>query len=52
MTPILISVMGIPPQVAIGTDLLYASISKFCGSLVHAKKTQYRLANRDFSINR
>ena len=38
MTPILISVMGIPPQVAIGTDLLYASISKFCGSLVHAKK--------------
>lgn len=38
MTPILISVMGVPPQVAIGTDLLYASISKFCGSLVHAKK--------------
>jgi uncharacterized membrane protein YfcA len=38
MTPILIGVMGIPPQVAIGTDLLYASISKFCGSLVHAKK--------------
>ncbi|MDE2419873.1 MAG: sulfite exporter TauE/SafE family protein [Gammaproteobacteria bacterium] len=38
MTPILISIMGIPPQVAIGTDLLYASISKFCGSLVHAKK--------------
>lgn len=38
MTPILISIMGIPPQIAIGTDLLYASISKFCGSLVHAKK--------------
>lgn len=38
MTPILIGVMGIPPQIAIGTDLLYASISKFCGSLVHAKK--------------
>lgn len=38
MTPILISVMGVPPQIAIGTDLLYASISKFCGSLVHAKK--------------
>ncbi len=38
MTPILISIMGIAPQIAIGTDLLYASISKFCGSMVHAKK--------------
>lgn len=38
MTPILISILGIPAQIAIGTDLLYASISKFCGSLVHAKK--------------
>jgi uncharacterized protein len=38
MTPILIGVFHVPPQIAIGTDLLYASISKFCGSLVHAKK--------------
>ncbi|MFI4955518.1 MAG: sulfite exporter TauE/SafE family protein [Gammaproteobacteria bacterium] len=38
MTPILIGVLGIPAQIAIGTDLLYASISKFCGSMVHAKK--------------
>lgn len=38
MTPILISVLHVPPHIAIGTDLLYASISKFCGSLVHAKK--------------
>lgn len=38
MTPILISIMGVPAQIAIGTDLLYASISKFCGSLVHAQK--------------
>lgn len=38
MTPILISLFKIEPHVAIGTDLLYASISKFCGSLVHAKK--------------
>ncbi|AXI01763.1 sulfite exporter TauE/SafE family protein [Aquirhabdus parva] len=38
MTPILISVLGVPAQIAIGTDLLYASISKFCGSAVHAKK--------------
>ncbi|WP_407409505.1 sulfite exporter TauE/SafE family protein [Acinetobacter sp.] len=38
MTPILISLFRIEPHIAIGTDLLYAAISKFCGSLVHAKK--------------
>lgn len=38
MTPILISLLKIEPHIAIGTDLLYAAISKFCGSLVHAKK--------------
>jgi uncharacterized membrane protein YfcA len=38
MTPILISLFKIEPHIAIGTDLLYASISKFCGSMVHAKK--------------
>lgn len=38
MTPILISLFKIEPHIAIGTDLLYAAISKFCGSVVHAKK--------------
>ena len=38
MTPILISLFRIEPHIAIGTDLLYAAISKFCGSFVHAKK--------------
>lgn len=38
MTPILIGLFKIEPHVAIGTDLLYAAISKFCGSAVHAKK--------------
>lgn len=38
MTPILITLFKIEPHIAIGTDLLYAAISKFCGSLVHAKK--------------
>ncbi len=38
MTPILITLFKIEPHIAIGTDLLYASISKFCGSVVHAKK--------------
>lgn len=38
MTPILITLLRVEPHIAIGTDLLYAAISKFCGSLVHAKK--------------
>lgn len=38
MTPILIGLFKIEPHIAIGTDLLYAAISKFCGSMVHAKK--------------
>lgn len=38
MTPMLISLFRIDPHIAIGTDLIYASISKFCGSMVHAKK--------------
>lgn len=39
MTPILIMLLGIDPRIAIGTDLLYASISKFCGTMVHYKKS-------------
>ena len=38
MTPILITLFKIEPHIAIGTDLLYAAISKFFGSVVHAKK--------------
>lgn len=38
MTPILIMLFRVEPHIAIGTDLLYAAISKFCGALVHAQK--------------
>lgn len=38
MTPILITLFKIEPHIAIGTDLLYAAISKFFGSVVHARK--------------
>lgn len=38
MTPILIMLLKVEPHIAIGTDLLYAAISKFFGSLVHAKQ--------------
>ena len=35
MTPILVIVMGVQPSVAIGTDLLYAAITKVVGALQH-----------------
>ncbi|HEX3808632.1 MAG TPA: sulfite exporter TauE/SafE family protein [Rhizomicrobium sp.] len=35
MTPILILVFGIHPATAVGTDLLYASVTKTGGSFVH-----------------
>jgi uncharacterized protein len=35
MTPLLISSFGISPQVAVGTDLLYASITKMAGGWRH-----------------
>jgi uncharacterized membrane protein YfcA len=35
MTPLLISSFGISPQIAVGTDLLYASITKTVGSWRH-----------------
>ncbi len=35
MTPILVIVFGIHPATAVGTDLIYASITKTGGSLVH-----------------
>lgn len=37
MTPILILFYGISPALAVGTDLLYASISKSFGVLLHGK---------------
>ncbi|MBM3562647.1 MAG: sulfite exporter TauE/SafE family protein [Alphaproteobacteria bacterium] len=36
MTPILMLVFGIAPNTAVGTDLLYAAITKTNGTLVHA----------------
>ena len=35
MTPILIIVMGMPPSIAIGTDLFYAAITKMVGATQH-----------------
>ena len=39
MTPILILLLKVEPHIAVGTDLLYAAISKFFGGMVHFKKS-------------
>lgn len=41
MTPMLL-MFGFPPQVAVGTDLLYASITKSTGIVMHAKRQTIR----------
>lgn len=38
MTPILIVGFGIPPIIAVSTDLLYAAVTKFGGVFAYAKK--------------
>ena len=36
MTPLLVLLFGIHPATAVGTDLLYAGLTKFSGSTVHS----------------
>lgn len=38
MTPLLILLFGVNPAVAVGTDLLYASVTKAGGAWVHARR--------------
>jgi uncharacterized protein len=45
MTPFLISTIGVPPVVAVGTDLLFASITKASAAFRH-----HKLGNVDLSI--
>ena len=37
MTPILVMLFGVAPTTAVGTDLLYASVTKMFGTAVHRK---------------
>src|SRR5689334_11571444 len=48
LTPILILLFGINPAVAVGTDLLYASITKMGGSLFHglARNIDWKIVGR------
>lgn len=38
MTPLLVLFFGVSPATAVGTDLLYAALTKMGGSYVHSKK--------------
>ena len=42
MTPLLVLVFGVAPATAVGTDLLYASITKAGGVVVHARRRHVR----------
>ncbi len=42
MTPLLILVFGVNPAIAVGTDLVMASITKFSGALVYQKRQMIR----------
>ncbi|HEY5347448.1 MAG TPA: sulfite exporter TauE/SafE family protein, partial [Rhizomicrobium sp.] len=48
MTPILVLLFGVHPVTAVGTDLIYASITKTGGSLVHGfnKTIDWRVVGR------
>jgi uncharacterized membrane protein YfcA len=45
MTPLLVLLFGVPPATAVGTDLLYAAVTKAGGTVVHARKghVQWRI---------
>src|SRR3954451_24501915 len=38
MTPLLVLLFGFHPSTAVGTDLLYASVTKSVGTMVHGKQ--------------
>ena len=48
MTPLLVLLFGIHPATAVGTDLLYAGMTKSMGTLVHGlnKTVDWRVTGR------
>jgi len=48
MTPILVLLFGVAPQTAVGTDLVFASITKVCGTAVHglARTVDWQVVRR------
>jgi hypothetical protein len=45
MTPLLILLFGVPPLTAVGTDLLYAAVTKTAGTAIHSSR-----GNVDWSV--
>src|SRR5450432_4834149 len=48
MTPLLVLVFGVHPATAVGTDLLYAGLTKITGGAVHAyhRSVDWRITRR------
>ena len=42
MTPLLVLLFGMHPATAVGTDLLYAAVTKAGGTIVHARRGHVR----------
>src|SRR5258705_10037670 len=42
MTPLLVLMFGVAPATAVGTDLLYAALTKAGGVVVHARRRHVR----------
>src|ERR671911_1138106 len=43
MTPFLLAVMGVPAPTAVGTDMVFATMTKFTGSLQHYRQQSVNL---------
>lgn len=48
MTPLLVLLFGVAPQTAVGTDLLFAAVTKIAGSAVHGRRqtVDWRIVGR------
>jgi uncharacterized membrane protein YfcA len=52
MTPLLILLFGVHPLTAVGTDLLYAAVTKTAGTAIHSRRGQCRLGRRSALVRR
>lgn len=43
MTPFLVAVVGVPPATAVGTDMVYATVTKLTGSVQHYRQRSVNL---------
>ena len=43
MTPFLVAGLGVPPATAVGTDMVFATLTKFTGSVQHYRQRSVNL---------